>query len=94
MVQVPLAGSGRHGRALAGGTLAVALAAAAPPLAIDFGLGMATTDREQRWVPRPSDGDESGTAQPDAGAVETNPFWIFGDGFESSAAYAWSWSPP
>lgn len=62
--------------------------------AIDQGLGASSMARDQRWAPRPFDGDESGAAQPDVGAVEVNPFWIFGDDFDSGDAYAWSWSPP
>lgn len=62
--------------------------------AIDQGLGASSTARDQRWAPRPFDGDESGTAQPDVGAIEVNPFWIFGDDFETGYTFAWSWSPP
>lgn len=62
--------------------------------AIDQGLGAISMGRDQRWAPRPIDGDESGSAQPDVGAVEVNPFWIFGDDFESGFAFAWYGSPP
>ncbi len=62
--------------------------------AIDHGLGTVAISRDQRWAPRPFDGDGDGQATSDTGAVESIPGWIFSDDFESQDTFAWSATAP
>lgn len=59
--------------------------------AIDAGGASACLPRDQRGVMRPLDGDGSAGAECDIGAYELVPAgFLFGDGFESGDATAWS----
>lgn len=61
--------------------------------AIDAYTSPHSPDRDQRGADRPFDGDGSGTAAYDIGAVEYGPqvvSTVFTDGFESDTTWAWS----